>query len=301
MNIIKQWNGKTIRFRDSDQFGCLTDMAKATGKKVAHWLENKTTNEYLESLSSVIGIPITNLLHSVQGGIPDEQGTWAERKVCLRFAQWCDPNLAVQVDLWTEELLLTGFVTIQPLSPTQALIQALQLWEQIQEEQQRQAVELAVTKALAEQTNQLALATDTRVSALEQELVILKAILAQPIPTCNQTARQRIVEIAQLTASYLYKKGQFPSIQLAIKEVWQRINLKIRNSSLKIDLAARKANMNTKFQQDYVQWENNGKLKGLKPLKKDYPNTYPALIETLSIEQPALECTVTVANELVLV
>lgn len=299
MNILKQWNDKTIRFRESDQYGSLTDMAKATGKKVAHWLENKSTHEYLESLSSVIGIPTDQLVDSIQGGIPDEQGTWAERKVCLRFAQWCDSDLAVQVDIWMEELLINGSVSIRPLSPTQALIQALQLWEQIQEEQQRQAVELAVTKALAEQTNQLALSTDIRVNALELELQTLKSILNQPIPACRQTARQRIVEIAQLTAEYLYNKGQFASIQLAIQNVWSRINIKIRNSSLKMDLAARKSNLKKQYKTAVNDWVNAGKPKGHRPSKKNYPDTIPALIESLAIEQPALECTVSVANELV--
>lgn len=78
MNIIKQWNDKTIRFRPSDNYGCLTDMAQATGKKVGHWLENKSSQEYLNSLSSVIGKPITAIVDVIQGGVPDEQGTWAE-------------------------------------------------------------------------------------------------------------------------------------------------------------------------------------------------------------------------------
>lgn len=193
----------------------------------------------------------------------------------------------------------TGSYSITPLSPTQALIQALQLWEQIQEEQQRQAVELAVTKALAEQTNQLALSTDTRVNALELELQTLKSILNKPIPACRQTARQRIVEIAQLTAEYLYNKRQFASIQLAIQNVWSRINLKIRNSSLKMDLAARKSNLKKQYKTAVDDWVNAGKPKGQRPSKKNYPDTIPALIESLAIEQPALECTVSVANELV--
>lgn len=193
----------------------------------------------------------------------------------------------------------TGSYSLQPLSPTQALIQALQLWEQIQQEQQRQAVELAVTKALAEQTSQLALATDTRVDALESELVTLKSILAQPIPACKQTARQRIVEIAQLTASYLVNKGKFKSIPEAIKAIWSRINLKVRNSSVRVDLVTRKNNNLKQFEKDYQAWETLGKPKGKKPNKRDYATTLPAVIESLSIEQPALECTVSVAQELV--
>jgi anti-repressor protein len=200
----------------------------------------------------------------------------------------------------------TGSYSLKPLTSAEMLLQQAQFMvelerkqTQLQEEQIRLAVEQQVTKALAEQTNQLALATDNRVNALELELATLKSILNQPIPSCKQTARQRIVEIAQLTADYLYKKGQFASIQQAIKEVWNRINLKIRNSSLKIDLAARKANFKKQYEQAVSAWENSGKPKGHRPLKKNYPNSIPALIESLAIEQPALECTVSVANELV--
>lgn len=193
----------------------------------------------------------------------------------------------------------TGSYSIQPLSPAQAIIKSLELWESVQIEQQRQAVELAVTKALAEQTSTLAIATDSKVAALELELATLKNILSQPIPACKQTARQRIVEIAQLTATYLVNKGKFTSIQEAIRTVWNRINLKVRNSSLAIDLAARKANSVKQFDKDYQAWETAGKPKGQKPIKKNYPNTYPALIESLAIEQPALECVVSVAQELV--
>jgi KilA-N domain len=293
MNIIKQWNSKTIRFRQSDNYGSLTDMAQATSKRVNDWLRLKSTNEYLQSLNTVTGIPVTDIVDVIQGGIPEEQGTWAERKVCLRFAQWCNSDLAVQVDIWLEELLTKGFVSIQPMSPTQAIIQALQLWEKVQEEQQRQAVELAVTKALA-------LSTDAKVTALEADMVTLKAAIAQPIPTCNQTARQRIVELAQLMANVLIQKGHFASFSDAIRDVWNRINLKIRNSHLKLDLSARKANNIKQFEKDYQTWESTGKPKGLKPNKQNYAITLPAVIETLSIEQPALECTVTVAQELVL-
>lgn len=42
-NIIRSYNGKNIRFRSSDSYGCLTDMANATGKKVNDWLRLKST------------------------------------------------------------------------------------------------------------------------------------------------------------------------------------------------------------------------------------------------------------------
>jgi len=51
-------------------------MCKAVGKKFNDYSRLKTTIEFVKELSSVTGIPVTELIHSIVGGIPDEQGTW---------------------------------------------------------------------------------------------------------------------------------------------------------------------------------------------------------------------------------
>ena len=111
-NIVRTWNDKTIRFRESDGYISLTDMAKATGKQFKHWNENKSSKAYLEALSSVAGIPTTELIDTIQGGIPGNQGTWAHKKVALRFAQWCNPEFAVWVDFQIDELMTNGKVDL---------------------------------------------------------------------------------------------------------------------------------------------------------------------------------------------
>lgn len=111
-NIIKTWNETNIRWRENDQYGCLTDMAHATGKRVNDWLRLGGTEEYLEALSAATGIPATEAVQVIQGGTPEIQGTWAHRRICLRFAQWCSPEFAVQVDTWVEELMSTGSVSL---------------------------------------------------------------------------------------------------------------------------------------------------------------------------------------------
>lgn len=103
-NIIKTWNGKIIRFRE-DGYGSLTDMAEATGKLVADWTRLKTSNAYLEQLSAIMGIPIMALTDTWRGGDVNTRGTWAHKKVCIRFAQWCNPEFAVWVDFQIDELM----------------------------------------------------------------------------------------------------------------------------------------------------------------------------------------------------
>jgi hypothetical protein len=118
--LVKTWNEKQIRWRE-DGFGCLTDMAKAAGKNVSDWLRLKGTREYMDVLSSVMVIPATQLLQVFQGSQHEEQGTWACKQLCIRFAQWCSPEFAVQVDLWIEEIMTKGVVDIRNLTPTEIL------------------------------------------------------------------------------------------------------------------------------------------------------------------------------------
>ncbi len=83
-----------------------TVLCKAANKLFATYRQNKQTEAYLQALSFKIGIPIEELIRSNVGG--NHSGTWVHRKVAYNLAQWCDPNFAVQVSDWLDELLLTG-------------------------------------------------------------------------------------------------------------------------------------------------------------------------------------------------
>lgn len=109
-SIIKSYKGKNIRVNPIDRYTCLTDMAKASGKLVKDWVRLDSTTAYLEALSSMAGIPLTNLLVVGKGNQP----TWAHPKVAIKFAAWCSPQFEVQVTSWIDELLTTGSVSIAP-------------------------------------------------------------------------------------------------------------------------------------------------------------------------------------------
>lgn len=110
-NSIKVWNERQIRIR-ADRYVSLTDMAQASGKLFADWKRLKTTDSYLATLSSIMGIPIMKLIESQVGGSPEKTGTWGHPKVAIRFAQWCSDEFAVQVDFWIDELLTKGSVSL---------------------------------------------------------------------------------------------------------------------------------------------------------------------------------------------
>ena len=87
--IIREFNNQTIRIRE-DKYVCLTDMAKASGKLFADWVRLKSTKSYLETLSSIMGIPIIQLIESNVGNLGESSGTWGHPKVVEKFERWCN-------------------------------------------------------------------------------------------------------------------------------------------------------------------------------------------------------------------
>lgn len=94
-----------IHQRASDGYVNATAMCKATGKLLADYTRLKSTNEFLEELSSDMGIPITELIETIQGGTPQNQGTWVHPDLAINLAQWLSPKFAVQVSKWVREWL----------------------------------------------------------------------------------------------------------------------------------------------------------------------------------------------------
>ncbi len=93
-----------------------TEMAKPFGKLAKDWLSNKSTKEFLSTLSSVRTIPLTALVEIKQGG-NKEQGTWMHEDVALEFARWLSPAFAIWCNDRIKELLTTGSASLQPQLP----------------------------------------------------------------------------------------------------------------------------------------------------------------------------------------
>ena len=117
-NLIKSWNDRVIRIR-RDRYVSLTDMAQAVGKLFADWSRLKSTKSYLATLSRSMGVPIDSLVQVNESeGSNEDRGTWGHPKVAIRFAQWCSDEFAVQVDVWIDELITTGNVSLLESSPS---------------------------------------------------------------------------------------------------------------------------------------------------------------------------------------
>ena len=98
--IPRRVDGQLIEQRSIDGYINATAMCRAAGRLFGHYAENRTTKAFLSELSTVIGIPISELVQAVRGGGPAVQGTWVHPKVAIHLAQWLSPRFAVQVSEW---------------------------------------------------------------------------------------------------------------------------------------------------------------------------------------------------------
>lgn len=94
--ITKQWNGKTLTFREDGYFN-MTKAAKQFGKEVKEFLKLQSTKDYLEELEILVGgnPPISIKRGS---GLHPHVGTWAHPKLAVFFARWLDVRFAVACD-----------------------------------------------------------------------------------------------------------------------------------------------------------------------------------------------------------
>lgn len=112
--ICRELDGLTIGQRRKDGYVNATSLSKAyefrSGKRrdVYDWLRQKRTKETIEHLSVVTGIAGTELVHTIQGGVPEEQGTWIHPKLAVRFAIWLDDDFGLQVEDWVSDWMMKG-------------------------------------------------------------------------------------------------------------------------------------------------------------------------------------------------
>jgi len=146
MNIItKNYNGLDIDFSlnsQDDIFINATEIAKTFGKEVKHWLENKSTKDYIQAFSRSRNSDFGDLVVIVKGGNDKKsQGTWIHKKLIIVFARWLSPKFAVWCDSVIEEILKTGSYSIQPktepiqqtkLSELQEIVELHTIFEKLQ-------------------------------------------------------------------------------------------------------------------------------------------------------------------------
>ena len=94
MNIqILRWESNDIPRRADGYFNA-TFMCQAGGKRWAKFMENAGTAELLEALEASTQIRTSELVQSIRGGTPHQQGTWIHPQVAIALAMWISPAFA---------------------------------------------------------------------------------------------------------------------------------------------------------------------------------------------------------------
>ena len=148
MEHIFNYQGTDITFIIDDEIYInATQMAKAFGKKPAHWLELPSTLSFIEAWSSVrksdtsIIQPVITRMGSPESG----GGTLLHVDLATLFATWLDANFAVWCIIRAREVLQYGITTIHGIESLTAdmLMNIASKWKH--EEQMRIEAERQVT------------------------------------------------------------------------------------------------------------------------------------------------------------
>ncbi len=100
---VRAWEGTAIQRRRADGYVNATAMCKAGGRRWFDYVRLDRTTDYIEALAAVAGNPATEnhgLIHTIQGGTPELQGTWVHPRLAVDLARWISPAFAVWMDGW---------------------------------------------------------------------------------------------------------------------------------------------------------------------------------------------------------
>ena len=86
--ISSSYNNFAISKRESDGWVNLTQMCKANGKLLGHFLALKSTKAYFQAIESDIGKTISEIIEVKKGGDPKLQGSWGDPEIAILLAQW---------------------------------------------------------------------------------------------------------------------------------------------------------------------------------------------------------------------
>ena len=124
---IGYWHDKAIQFVRSNRYVRLNEVAELYGKRLDNWLQNKSTQEYLQAFKSDPVYRGLEPIIAVKGNfgsdtsnsrdhfklIPEGvQGTWAHPDIAIEFARWCDPVFGLWCNRQIRYLLTHGEVCI---------------------------------------------------------------------------------------------------------------------------------------------------------------------------------------------
>lgn len=107
--VAKDYLGNRVRIDPSSNLVCLTDICKASGKRLGNFLRSQNTQDFLTALASLTRISVNELL--IVGG--SSKATWGHPQLAIKCAAWSCANFEAVMTSWVWELLATGKVEPQ--------------------------------------------------------------------------------------------------------------------------------------------------------------------------------------------
>ena len=94
-NLVKaDYHDIAVTFTEDAWFNA-TEVADKHGKRVADWLENSETQNYIAALAEILNVPKEALLKTRRGRYG---GTWMHPRLGVSFARWLDVRFGVWCD-----------------------------------------------------------------------------------------------------------------------------------------------------------------------------------------------------------
>lgn len=112
------------QMRTSDGYVNATAMCNSAGKKWADFVRLESTKKFLEEYGTVTGVPVTEFIHSKQGG--SDQGTWIHPDLAIELAAWCSVKLKAQVILLTKRFMRGEVTTEESKATAECIARAIQ-------------------------------------------------------------------------------------------------------------------------------------------------------------------------------
>lgn len=102
--ITIEYNNTPVFFQ-TDAFINATAIAGKFNKFPKDYLKTSRTKEYINAVRRIFLTEENQIVKVVQGGSPEEQGTWLHPKLAIDFARWLSADFAVWCDMQIEKIL----------------------------------------------------------------------------------------------------------------------------------------------------------------------------------------------------
>lgn len=181
-SITFDYEGRELYYDPDTEMGSLTAMWDAVGrpanKSPRDWVGLVQAKEFIAALAENLNVDILHIYQTSRGR---DGGSWGHRQVCMEFARYLSPHLAIRWNQIVEDVLYKGraVVAINPATDVQALVSL--------------GAELATTISVLNKTHEALqqfgigiIETDQRLTAIQPRVAALSQAVQKQIQAAKQ-------------------------------------------------------------------------------------------------------------------